>query len=70
MRWYIFTVWVLEGPEIWRTSRRYIMRIPGRTDHPNHEDIKAHVIAQIKVSRPDAELVFAGFSESKDQGQN
>lgn len=68
MRFYIFTVWILEGPEIWVTSRRDIMRLPGRVDLPNHEDIKAYVIAQVLVSRPDAVVVFGGFSESKRQG--
>lgn len=69
MRFYIFTVWYWpEGYYLGPVIRRKIMRLPGRVDLPNHEDIKENVRRQLEVNTPDVRVEFGPISEAKDQG--
>lgn len=69
MKWFIFTIWVQDdGGYFGPAMRRTIIRRPGRVDLPNHEDIKAYVIAEERQRfSQDARVEFGPISVSKHQ---
>lgn len=63
-KWYIFTIWVDDGVIL----RRFVLRLQGRPDEPNHESLKQYVKQQLVVSYGSAAVVeFGPIGLSKRQ---